>query len=488
MKKFQRVILAVIFNCLLTPTVGAQDGVNRAVVKIYTVSQSYDYGKPWQMADQESVSGSGCIIGGKRILTNAHVVGDQTFIQVRKAGDARKYTAEVEIVAHECDLALLSVNDGSFFSGVESLEIGGLAALSDEVAVYGFPMGGDKLCITQGVVSRVEHSTYFHSHADLLACQIDAAINPGSSGGPVIKDGKVVGVAFQGLCGDNIGYMVPAPVIAHFLEDIGDGTYDGIPSLGISYQEMENPDLRLRFGMTENQTGVLVRKIYPDSPASGIVQSGDVILSIDGKDLGDDGTVEFRGGERTSCEYLIQEKHINDTVTLTVFRENEIIHAKVKLTKPINFDRLVPYERYDVAPTYYILGGLVFEPLTKNYLKTWGYDWYNDAPSNLLSYYHYGEPADDRREVILLVKVLAHEINVGCHGLQNKVIAYVNGKKISTMKDLVRAVEQHQGKYHVIVDEQGYRIVLDRKKVEENSQGILVKYKISSDRSRDLQR
>jgi S1-C subfamily serine protease len=487
MKRFRKVMFAVIFSCLLTPAVWAQDGVNRAVVKIYTVSYSYDYGKPWQMADQESVSGSGCIIGGNRILTNAHVVGDQAFIQVRKAGDARKYTAEVEIVAHECDLAVLRVNDGAFFSGVEPVEIGGLAALRDEVAVYGFPMGGDKLCITEGVISRVEHSTYFHSRASLLACQIDAAINPGSSGGPVIKDGKVVGVAFQGLYGNSIGYMVPAPLIDHFLKDIKDGTYDGIPTLGISYQKMENPDLRVSFGMGENQSGVLIKKIYPDSPASGVLESGDVILSIDGKDLADDGTGEFREGERTSCEYLIQRKHINDTVNLTVLRDNKMVNAEVRLTKPINFERLVPYERYDVAPTYYILGGLVFEPLTKNYLKIWGYSWYENAPSNLLSYYYYGEPADDRREVILLVKVLADEINVGYHGLENKVIAYVNGKKISTMADVVRAVEQHNGKYHVIVDEQGYRIVLDRDKVRENGERILSKYKISSDRSKDLQ-
>jgi len=445
------------------------------------------YDEPWKMLRQKQRSGSGCIISGRRILTNAHVVGDQTFIQTKKAGEAKKYTAGVEIVAHECDLAILRVDDDSFFSGVKPVEIGGLAEVRDKVAVYGFSEGGDELCITEGVVSRVEHRKYTHSGAYLLTCQIDAAINPGSSGGPVIKDDKVVGVAFQAGSGENIGYMVPAPIINHFLEDTEDGTYDGIPGLGISWQEMENPDLRVKFGMTEKQTGVLVNKIYPDSPARGILKSGDIILSIDGKSVENDGTIEFRQGERTFSGYLVQKKYINDIVDLEVFRENKCMNIEIKLTTPMNSGQLVASEQYDVAPTYYILGGLVFEPLTLNFLKTWK-KWYLNAPSNLLNYYFRGEPTDERREVVVLVKVLADEINVGYHEWKNSVILYVNGKKISTIKDLVNAFEEHEGKYHTIVDERGYKIVLDKNKVGENSQRILKKYRINSDRSKDLER
>ena len=244
----------------MTAPVWAKRDVKQAVVKIYTVYDKYDYDEPWQMSGQKSVNGSGCIIKGKRILTNAHVVADQTFIQVKKAGDARKYTAEVEVVAHKCDLALLRVEDDSFFDGVDPIGIGNLPKVRDRVAVYGFPEGGDELSITEGVVSRIEHSKYSHSSAELLTCQIDAAINGGNSGGPVLRGDRLVGVAFQALSGrnvENIGYMVPSPVIKHYLADISDGRYDGIPGLGISTQRMENPDLRLRFGMRETQTGVL---------------------------------------------------------------------------------------------------------------------------------------------------------------------------------------------------------------------------------------
>ena len=489
MKLMVRVISLIILSCLITTASWARRDVKNSVVKIYTVYNTYDYDRPWQMKGQDSCSGSGTIIAGKRILTNAHVVADHTFIQVRKAGDAKRYTAEVEVVAHKCDLAILKVNDDAFFENVDPIQIGDLPRVRDRVAVYGFPEGGDELSITEGVVSRVEHNLYSHSFAHLLTCQIDAAINEGNSGGPVMKEDKLVGVAFQAMSREdveNIGYMVPSPVIKHFLTDIADGTYDGIPELGISSQNLENPDIRQRFGMSKTETGALVTHIDPDSPAKGVLRPGDVVLSIDGVRVENDRTVEFREGERTHLAYLIQQKQMNDNVRLKILRQNKVMNVVVKLSLPLHSSRLVPHEQYDVMPTYYILGGMLFEPVTLNYLKTWGKKWIFSAPDDLTHYYLNGKRTEDRKEVIVLVEVLADEINVGYHDLDNRVVSYVNGKKISTMEDLVAAFEEHQGPYHTILDERGHQIVLDRRKVDQNGQRILTRYRITSDRSEDL--
>lgn len=266
MKKSINLSLLIAFILASSVSLIAQDDVTGSIVKIYTVYNKYSYFRPWQMEGQRSATGSGCIIEGNRILTNAHVIADATFIQVKRAGTAKKYTAEVDIVGHECDLAILKVKDSSFFKDTAPVEIGELAEVRDEVATYGFPAGGEELAITEGVVSRVELQEYSHSNARLLCCQIDAAINPGSSGGPVIKEDKIVGVAFEAMDGENIGYMVSVPVIDHFLEDIEDGKYDGIPGLGLSSQKIENPDMRNRYRMSEEQDGVLINKVYPGSP------------------------------------------------------------------------------------------------------------------------------------------------------------------------------------------------------------------------------
>jgi S1-C subfamily serine protease len=486
MKSWMAVIALVCCGCASAPAQEAIE-VKDAVVKIYTICHRFDYHMPWQMKGQESKSGSGCIIEGERILTNAHVVSDHAFIQVRRAGQTKKYTAEVEMVAHECDLAVLKVLDESFFAGAQAIPLGRLPETRDKVFVCGFPEGGDKLSITEGVVSRIEHSIYAHSGAFLLAAQIDASLNAGSSGGPVIKDNHLVGLAFQ-VAGsmENIGYMVPAPVMEHFLNDIKDGTYNGTPCLGLYCQRLENPDIRSRFGVPDDQIGVLVLKVYEDSPASGVIQEGDIILAVDGKKVENDGTIEFRRGQRTFFEYAVQGRQINDAVDLEILRENRVVQVRVTLSSTIGFWRLVPPEGYDVAPTYYIAGGIVFEPLTMNYLKEWGPNWRNNAPLELLRYYLHGEKTADRHQVVVLVAVLADELNVGYQERESEVVRSVNGETISSIQDLVRAFEENRGQYHILRDEEDYMIVLDREKVDREGPGILKRYRISRDRSSDL--
>lgn len=469
----------------------AESSAKKAVVKIYTVCNAYSYHNPWQMKGQKSFHGSGCIISDNRILTNAHVVSDQIFVEVRRAGKAKRYTARVEAVAHESDLAILKVDDKEFFRGVEPVAIGSLSKIRDTVAVYGFPDGGDKLSVTEGIVSRVEHVNFAHSRSYLLACQIDAPINSGNSGGPVIKDDKIVGVAFQGMAGgkfDNIGYMVSPPVIRHFLKDLQDGRHDGTPSLGVSMQKLENPGMRLSLRMNDKHTGVLVNTVYPNSPVAGKIRRKDIILSIDGTNVANDGTIEFREGERTFFGYLMQKKYINDQVRLQILRQGQPMTVNIALTQPMDFDRLVPHMQHDRPPTYFIYGGLVFEPLTLNYLKEFGDEnnWYLYAPAELMHYYLNGESSDARQELVILTKVLADSANIGFHKFVNNIIQEVNNKNISKIEDVIHAIKDHDGEYNTFTDARGFTIVLNREVAKQSIKRILKKYKIKSDRSDDL--
>jgi S1-C subfamily serine protease len=485
MKIFLNTMLTVVLVCILIKPSYSQQNISKAMVKIYTVYSEYDYDMPWQISKQGEKTGSGCIISKNRVLTNAHVVANSTFIQVKRAGEAKKYIAEVEFVAHDCDLAVLKVSDDSLFIGVEPIEIGNLPKMGDKVAVYGFPKGGDELCTTEGVVSRIEHQIYAHSRASFLACQIDAAINSGNSGGPVLKNGKIVGIAFETLeAGENIGYMIPVTIINHFLKDIEDDKYDGFPSIEVSGQNMENPSLRLKYHMSNEQTGVLITYIPPESAAQEILRLGDVVLSIDGKTIENDATIRFRDNERISADYVIHSKFIGNLVKCRILRDGKIKDVEITLKDKIDSTRLVPHMHYDKAPTYYILGGLIFQPLTWNYINTWGK--LDNAPDHLVDYYFNGRRSRDRNEVITLINVLRDKINVGYEDFKNNVISQVNGKKICSMEDLVKAIEFNEGKYHIIVDEQGNQIVLERSKVSEANQKIFNQYKIPSDRSEDL--
>ena len=91
--------------------------VEQAMVKIYATSANPNYYIPWLREAPYEVFGSGCVIDEGIILTNAHVVSNLTYLQVRREGDPSRYLASVEAVSHDADLALLTVDDPEFFRG-----------------------------------------------------------------------------------------------------------------------------------------------------------------------------------------------------------------------------------------------------------------------------------------------------------------------------------------------------------------------------------
>jgi hypothetical protein len=360
--------------------------------------------------------------------------------------------------------------------------------VTDEVAVYGYPNGTDQLTITKGIVSRVSHEVYSHGSVNLLACQIDAPVNEGNSGGPVIAADKVVGIAMMMGYGENEGYMVSVPVVEHFLKDIADGAYNGVPDLAIQTQTMENPSLRKFYGLNEEQSGILVRSTFTGSPGKDIVEPGDVLLAVDGSEIASDGTVSFREDERTSYIYKVQNKQIGETVVIRIMRGGNIAEVPVKLTIPSGSYRLVPNVRFDEEPTYYIYGGFVFSPLTVNLLMEWGNEWWRDAPLTFLYQYMQGEPTDTQREMVAIVDVLSDEINMGYEQAYWEIVVFANGRRIGRLRDLVDALESNKGLYQVIETQSKSQIIIDRKDAEKGLKRILKQYKIGSDRSEDLKR
>ncbi|MFZ2705868.1 MAG: serine protease, partial [Leptotrichiaceae bacterium] len=202
MKKLIILVYIIVFGMMY----GADDTIKKSLVKIYSSHQQFDFQSPWQSGLDYNSTATGFVVDGNRILTNAHAVVNNKFLQIRKDGDSKKYKAKVKFISEEYDLAILEVEDKAFFNNTVPLKFGKLPNLRDKVTIYGYPLGGDKLSTTQGIVSRIEHNSYTLTNQRFLIGQTDAAINPGNSGGPVITNDKVIGVAFSGLMlADNIG-------------------------------------------------------------------------------------------------------------------------------------------------------------------------------------------------------------------------------------------------------------------------------------------
>jgi hypothetical protein len=144
-------------------------------------------------------------------------------------------------------------------------------------------------------------------------------------------------------------------------------------------------------------------------------------------------------------------------------------------------------KRYDVQPTYFVYGGLVFCPLTLNYLLTWGDDWSENAPYDLLSYFVDGELALEGEEVVVIIKVLASNLNNGYDGLINDRIVEVNGMPIRNLQDLIRIVEtETENPFVVFKTDDNQTIALERSKAEATQAEILTTYRIAEDRSANL--
>ena len=221
------------------------NAIRPSVVKIHTTQRTPDFFRPWTKSAPREISGTGFVIDGKRIITNAHVISYGSQIYVQPYQSAEKFLAKVVSVSNSMDLSVLSVEDEGFFENRPALPLDeGLPRVKAAVNVYGYPLGGDQLSVTAGIASRVEYAHYYHD-ASGLRIQIDAALNPGNSGGPAISEGKVIGVAFSGLThAENIGYLISAVEVKTFLDDVQDGKYDGKPQIWDEVQTTENDALR----------------------------------------------------------------------------------------------------------------------------------------------------------------------------------------------------------------------------------------------------
>ncbi|AOS96179.1 putative periplasmic serine endoprotease DegP-like precursor [Microbulbifer aggregans] len=478
-------ILALVTLCLLVTQTATADSreheqLKRSIIKIYTTAAAPDYFNPWALLNAKQLSGSGAVIDGKRILTNAHVVANGSFIQVQRHGDAKKFRAQVEFVSHEADLALLSVQDQSFFEDTRPLDLGKLPDLQEEVTVYGYPIGGKSLSITRGVLSRIEHQYYAHAESYLMAGQIDAAINPGNSGGPVISDGRIVGVAMQtnnSQGAENLGYFVPPSVIRHVLKDAEDGVHDGFPELGAVTQSMESPALKQAAGLAEDEEGALIVKVFHDAPAASVLQPGDVLLEVDGYPVAADRTVEWRENQRTNYHFAVDQYHVGDQLPVRFSREGEVRTAEITLGSAPPSRSLVLGEQFDQRPRYYIYGGVVFVPLNMNLIKRWGGNWHSKAPIDYLHARNRWGDAE-RTELVVALKVLPAGVNLGYHDWKNWIIDSVNGQSVKDFNEFAQLMEGDEKPYVDLRDDAGYRMVLNAAAAREQEPMILQTYHI----------
>ena len=414
--------------------------IENSVVKVFSTMRFPDPFKPWTKQAPNEITGSGVVIEGRRILTNAHVVlyASQVQIQASAAGD--KVPATVVAVAPGIDLAVLQLDDPTFFDTHPAVaRASKLPHIKDAVLAYGFPTGGNSLSITKGIVSRIEFVSYNYPVSG-LRIQVDAAINPGNSGGPAIAGDKMIGLAFSKLSGDaqNIGYIIPNEEVELFLKDIADGRYDGKPAMYDDLQTLENPALRDYLKLDKSVEGMVVH--HPaHSDAAYPLKEWDVVSRIGNAPIDNQGMVKIDKDLRVNFAYMIQRLAKDDKLPLTVVRAGK----PLKIELPVSAQRqtLAP-DLHGEYPSYFVYGPMVFSRATRQFLSLF------ENNANLLRVLGFVKsplvtrvfdtPTPDLEELVIISSpFFPHKLANGYSNPTGLVVYSINGLAIKSLAHLV---------------------------------------------------
>jgi hypothetical protein len=326
---------------------------------------------------------------------------------------------------------------------------------------------------------------YAHiGNRSLLGVQTDAAINPGNSGGPVLQEEHVVGVAFQGISGlENTGFFIPPPVIHRFLKDIEDKKYDGTPMAGVRLVPLQNPAFRDMLKLPDNNLGARVDSLLPIPSTEEVIKPDDVITRIGDYPLASDGTILY-DDNRVSGALVFSLAQHGDSIPLRIWRDG--VETNVSLKVYVYEKDRTTGNQFDTLPRYYVYGGLVFTPLSFDYLKTFGRNWADPSNGDLVyELYHrpHEKPEDARDEPVVLAAVLADAVNANVQTRARAVVDKINDVRIERLEDAIRAFETNTNAFHVIqFAPHGSFECLNRGDVAEANAKLLETYRISKDR------
>ena len=407
--------------------------------------------RPWKLEPVQQVGGSGVVIAPGKVLTNAHVVHEATEVLLETDKTALPVPGKVLAVDVGRDLALVQVDDADFIAAhppVGLLE--GLPKDGARVTVMGFPMGGESLSTTSGVVSRCEWDELGFNGEEGMRVQVDAAVNFGNSGGPAFVDGKIGGLAFSGAdnaVADNISYLIATEEIRRFLKEVDAGRITGNCVLHAATQTLENPALRAKLGIGSGTSGVVVIE-HKD----GLLKPWDVVTKANGLAIDNKGQVTIEDGRKVdmACAFgRFDPAKGGATIALEVIREGKPV--TVDLPAVGGRDGVIRARPNGDYP-YLVCGPLAFGPVHADFLSQL------DQEGDVSVYYTGGpvipaamddRPSGGKEIVAVLGPMMSSPIGRGYEVVPGQTVKSVNGKPFANFVEFVDVMRGLQGEWIV---------------------------------------
>ena len=491
MNAFSRLLLipVVVFCAQLpsaaAPPVRAQIEKHPPVVRVNATDQSWDFIRPWNKRAPFTRRALGAVLPGNRVLVTAELVANSNYVELEKAENGEKVAAAIELVDYESNLALIKPADDKFLGGIKPIELAD-AAVGDHVEIWQLENTG-ALLNTSAVLTTVEASRYPVDDTVLLVYRLAASLQyrDGSFTVPAVKGGKLAGMLIRYDPRTQSADAIPAPVIAHFLKDASGKTYGGFPRAGMEFTGMRDPQLRHYAGLNGSPGGgVYITSVQKNSPADKAgMRAGDVLLDINGQAVDQDGNYNDPHYGKISIIHLISTRgYVGEKLKLHVFREGTPQEIELTLAhRPVEDYVIEPYT-IDKAPSYYVLGGLVFQELTRQYLKEWG-DWQKKAPERFVYYDRFQSDLfkNGPKKIVILSQVMPSGNTVGYEELNNLVVTKINNVRLESLADLAAAVEHPVDGFHKIeFEDNPHLIFLDAKQVADDAPALMQNYGLRS--------
>ncbi|MCP5535736.1 MAG: PDZ domain-containing protein [Akkermansiaceae bacterium] len=423
------------------------DPAANSLVRINSTIQMWSPAQPWDKSSPTNRRGLGAVLENNRVLTTAEMATNVTYIELENADSTHRLPAKVVAVDYEANLALLEPDNGDtedFFKDLTPIQLGSAARIGNQVDVWQLEDNGMPL-VTKATIQSVDIVSSFADGHYFITYQAKGSMQSAASSFtlPVIHHGKLLGLLSSYNSKDQIIDIIAPEIIQAFLNDTADGNYVGFPSLGIGITSTVDPNFRAWLKLPDDVGGLYVTRVRENSAAAKAgIEKGDVVIDIDGKDIGPRGYYTDEQYGRLFWSHLVRGSHqVGEEIHLTILRNGEKQKITSKLERPGK--RLIASHTYDQAPRYLVKGGFIFQELTGTYLKAFGNDWETKAPLNLLDVLASPEDYEEgRNRIVFLSATIPTPATTGYESLRSLIINKVNGDTIADIPTLLKAFQK----------------------------------------------
>jgi S1-C subfamily serine protease len=451
-----------------------------AVVSLEVTRQQYDHLQPWTRQAQP-VAKVGVVIDKRQILTTARDLEDLTLVRVQKGGRGQWWTGELIWADYLADVALITVTDPDFWDGLKPVSLASRVNPAASLRIVRWNAGTFEM--RKAEISRFDVTNPAFTDTAHVYAELTADLAGAGWGEPVFENKRLVGLVFAQI--GNVCHALPAGFIQSIIQAHANPQYPGLGYFDFTWQPTVNPETHRFLRWDGAPRGVVVIDIVERPGALAVLQPRDLILEVGGFPIDIQGDyLDPHYGHLMLENLATREKLAGDPVRLKIWRDAQELEVDYILPQARNAARLVPAAPYDQEPAYILLGGLVFQPLTRNYLRSWGDNWEQRAPFRL-AYFRNQEPTPARPSVVILSQVLPDFFNLGYHDLRNLVLERLNDQPVHTLDALVRALDNPSNNFHVFEFMKGdslQRVVLDVRQLDDATRRVQDTYGIQQAR------